>query len=129
MLPPQVRIIQGDGPRGGCNVLTARFQAIRDEQLPFLQRFEKQMQQYKRQRWGIRYLKPHERAWLVSSRTLRQQIGVSLVDRCRQFQKEFPVGHMNPTLLKKVYDQHRIKRRALRWYKVPKGQDPEKVKQ
>jgi len=57
-----------------------RFQAIQDKELPFLQQFVKQMQRYPRQRWGLRFLKPHEIAWLVDARTLRQQTGMSLVD-------------------------------------------------
>ena len=80
-----------------------RFQAIKDKELPFLQQFEKQMQRYKRKNWGLRFLKAHEKAWLVNARTLRQQTGMSLVDRCQQFQKEFPAGHLNPTLLRRVY--------------------------
>ena len=87
------------------------------------------MQRYKRKNWGLRFLKAHEKAWLVNARTLRQQTGMSLVDRCQQFQKEFPAGHMNPTLLRLVYAMHKIKKRALRWYKQPKDQDPEKVRQ
>ena len=35
---------------------------------------------------------------------------------------------MNPTLLSKIYHQHKIKKRALRWFKQPKDKDPEKVK-
>ena len=87
------------------------------------------MQRFKRKRWGIRFLKEHERAWIVNSRTLREQIGMSLVDRCKHFQKEFPDGHLNPTLLQKVYHQHKIKKRALRWFKVPNHPDPEKARQ
>ena len=60
----------------------ARFQAIKDKELPFLQQFEKQMQRYKRKRWGPRFLKEHEKAWLVDARTLRQQTGIGLFDRC-----------------------------------------------
>ena len=36
---------------------------------------------------------------------------------------------MNSTLLSKIYLQHKIKKRALRWFKQPKDKDPEKVKQ
>ena len=108
---------------------TARFQKIRDKELPFLQQFEKQMQRYRRQRWGMRFLKPHEIDWLTSTRTLRDQTGMSLVDRCSQFRKQFLAAHLNPTLLRQVYQRHKIKKRALRWYKQPKDRDPEQVRQ
>ena len=45
------------------------------------------------------------------------------------FSREFPDGHMNPTLLRRVYRQHRIKKKALRWYKQAKDHDPDKVRQ
>ena len=43
--------------------------------------------------------------------------------------KEFPSAHMNPTLLSKIYHQHKIKKRSLRWFKQPKDRDPEKERQ
>ena len=49
-----------------------RFQEIKDRELPFLQQFEKQMQRYKRKRWGLRFLKSHEKDWLVIAKTLHQ---------------------------------------------------------
>lgn len=82
-----------------------------------------------RQRYGYRFLKPHEIQWLTSSATLRHQTSLSLKDRCKLFLKEFPSAHMNPTLLRKVYTLHKIKKKKLRWYKSPKEQDPEKQKQ
>ena len=53
---------------------------------------------------------------------------MSLYDRTQQFLKEFPSAHMNPTLLSKIYHQHKTKKRPLRWFKQPKDKDPEKVK-
>ena len=35
---------------------------------------------------------------------------------------------MNPWLLQRVYAMHGVKKRALRWYKQPKDQDPEKLR-
>ena len=43
-----------------------RFQAIADEQLPFLERLTKRTKRYPRKRWGLRFLKAHEIAWSVS---------------------------------------------------------------
>ena len=86
------------------------------------------MQRYPRKRWGLRFLKEHEIDWLVAPRTLRQQTGLSLADRSQQFQREFPAAHMNPTLLRQIYQQHKVKKRALRWFKQPANRDPEKEK-
>ena len=36
---------------------------------------------------------------------------------------------MNKALLSKLYAMHKIKKKKLRWYKVPKQQDPDKTKQ
>ena len=36
---------------------------------------------------------------------------------------------MNPTLLRKIYHQHKIKKRSLRWFKQPKDRDQEKERQ
>ena len=36
---------------------------------------------------------------------------------------------MNPTLLSKIYHQHKIKKRSLRWFKQPKDRDQEKERQ
>ena len=66
---------------------------------------------------------------MVEARTLRQQIGMSLVDRCQQFRREHPSAHMNPTLLSQVYKNHKIKKRAIRWYKQPNERDPELARQ
>jgi hypothetical protein len=43
-----------------------RFQAIADEQLPFLERLTKRTKRYPRKRWGLRFLKEHEIVWAVS---------------------------------------------------------------
>ena len=36
---------------------------------------------------------------------------------------------MNPTLLRKVYKLHNIKKKKIRWVKVPKEQDPDESRQ
>ena len=78
---------------------------------------ERQLQMKTRVHYGIRFLKPHQIQWLTSSSTLRQQTGLSLVDRCKHFEKEFPTAHMNSALIKKIYNLHKIKKRKLQWYK------------
>ena len=42
--------------------------------------------------------------------------------------KEFPSAKMNHTLLREVYRRHGIKKKKMRWYKVPKKYDPDKAK-
>ena len=54
---------------------------------------------------------------------------MSLMDRSRQFLREFPGSKMNSTLLREVYRRHGIKKKKIRWYKVPKKNDPDKAKQ
>ena len=82
----------------------------------------------KRKNYGLRFIKAHEIAWLVSSETLRAQTSMSLMDRSKHFQREFPGAKMNPTLLRQIYQRNRIKKRKLRWHKTPKEYDPDKAK-
>ena len=42
---------------------------------------------------------------------------LSLKDRCKMFRKEFPTAKLNPTLLRKIYSIHKIKKKKIRWYK------------
>ena len=50
---------------------------------------------------------------------------MSLKDRSAQFQREFPSAHINPTLLRLVYQKHGIKLKVLKWTKQAKDPDPE----
>ena len=50
------------------------------------------------------------------------------MDRCKHFRKEFPAANINPTLLRRVYQLHGIKKKKYRWYKAAKEQDSEKQK-
>ena len=78
-------------------------------------------EQHERKRWGYRFLKEHEIAWITSSATLRQQTGFSLSDRSQQFSHEFRSAHMNPTLYREVYRRHGIRKKRYRWYKLDKN--------
>ena len=86
-------------------------------------------QQNQRQRWGIRFLKPHQIKWIVSDDTLRQQISLSLKDRSAHFLRRYPDAHMNPTLYRQIYYKHKIKKKRLRWYKERPNQDEAVVQQ
>ena len=48
----------------------------------FLEQLREKKELAKRKRWGLRFLKMHEISWLVSYRTIRNQVGLGLVERC-----------------------------------------------
>jgi len=54
---------------------------------------------------------------------------MSLADRSQHFRKEFPSAKINPTLLRKVYRMHHIKKKKIRWYKTPTESDTRKTRQ
>ena len=60
---------------------------------------------------------------MTSADTLKKQTGLSLADRCKHFQREFPAPPLNTALLRRVYAQHGIRKKKYRWTKVPKNQD------
>ena len=70
-------------------------------------------------------MKQHQIDWLVHGATLKRQTAMSLADRCKHFQKEFPGMKMNTALLRLVYRKHGIKKKKLQWYKQAKGMTPE----
>ena len=70
-----------------------------------------------RERYGLRFLKKHEIKWVVSAETLKRQASLSLMGRVEHFRQEFPTAKMNPTLLRKVYQIHGIKKKKIRWVK------------
>ena len=96
--------------------------------MPLLDQMRRAHRDKIRQYHGLRFLLPHQIKWLTGGQTLRQQVSMSLKDRVRHFQKEFPSAMMNPTLLRKIYKLHKIKKKKYRWHKSPKELDPEKQK-
>ena len=104
----------------------AHFAAIKAKNAPLITRLRSNRPAVERRYYGYRFLKPHEISWLTCSSTLRQQVALSLRQRCSHFMREFPTARINPTLLRQVYTKHFIKKKKLRWYKSPKHQDPEK---
>ena len=95
-----------------------RFEEEAVKQMSFLQRLQRVRENMNRKRWVYRFLKAHEIKWLTSGTTLRLQTALSLKDRSEHFAREFPVSHMNPTLLREVYRRHHIRKKKYRWYKV-----------
>ena len=54
---------------------------------------------------------------------------MSLADRCQHFRREYTAAHINLTLVSWSYRDHKVKKRAIRWYKQPKDKDPEQARQ
>ena len=104
-----------------------RFEEIKNKKMPLMQRLQQKQKEVPRQTFGLRFLKSHEIDWVTSSSTLKKQTALSLGDRVKHFQREFPTAKMNVTLLREIYKRHKIKKRKLRFYKVPKNNDPDKL--
>ena len=64
----------------------ARFKTSKQMDLMELIEHKQKMSTKGRQRFGLRFLKKHEVAWLTSAETLRRQVSLSLADRCKHFQ-------------------------------------------
>ena len=54
---------------------------------------------------------------MTSADTLKRQTGLSLADRCKAFQREFPAPPMNMSLLRKVYAKHGIRKKKYQFFK------------
>ena len=111
------------------NIIRARYERHRRKNMSFLQQLkppEKGLiphQRFRgRQRFGLRFLKPHQVDWIVNEEILKLQTGMSLKDRAKHFKKQFPDASMNYTLLSKVYRLHKIKKKKIKWLKVVKDQ-------
>ena len=52
--------------------------------------------------------------------TLVKQTGISLMQRSEMFIREFPDAKMNVALLRRIYKQHGIQRRRIKWVKKVK---------
>ena len=70
-----------------------------------------------RKRYGIRYLKPVYLQFLIDSERLRNWGAHTLKHRCVLFHRQFPDHRINPTLLTKVYNLHKIKRKKVKFVK------------
>ena len=104
-----------------------RFEEIRMKRMPLMQRLQQTQKEVPRQNYGLRFLKSHEINWVTSTYILKKQTALSLGDRVKHFQKEFPTAKMNISLLRDIYRRHKIKKRKIRFYKVPKNNDPLKL--
>ena len=62
-----------------------RFEKIRLSKLPLLERLRQASKEDIRFYYGLRFLKQHELDWIVSRETLKNQIALSLKDRCAHF--------------------------------------------
>ena len=77
-----------------------RFDKIKEQSLPLMERFRLAMGKEPRKRYGLRFLKEYQLEWLTSRETLKKQIAMSLKDRCDHFSQEFSDDILNPTLLR-----------------------------
>ena len=76
-----------------------------------------------RKRYGYRFLKPEHIEFLTDLETLNMWAGKSLAKRCVLFHRHFGNHRINPTLLRKVYHLHKIKRKRI---KLTKPLKPDK---
>ena len=52
-----------------------------------------------------------------------------MADRAKDFKREFPTASANATLLRQVYARAKIKKKRLKWIKLPKDYDEAKQRQ
>ena len=76
-----------------------------------------------RRRYCYRFLSQDHIDYLTSPETLNEWSGKSLAKRCVLFHRHFGTHRINPTLLRKVYRLHKIKRKRI---KLTKEIKPEK---
>lgn len=77
-------------------------------------------------RYGIRFLTQEHIDFLCNPQTLSKWSGKSYKERCILFHRQFGNHRINPTLLKKVYTKHKIKRKKIKLTKTIKpGKDQE----
>ena len=70
-----------------------------------------------RKRYGMRFLSAEHVEFLLDPDTLHNWIGLSLKERCIMFHRHFGNHRINPTLLRKFYLQHKIKKKKIKWVK------------
>ena len=68
-------------------------------------------------RYGMRYLSAEHTAFLLSPDTLKNWIGFSLEERCLMFHRHFGNHRINPTLLRRFYHEHKIRKKKIKWVK------------
>ena len=73
-----------------------------------------------RQRYGYRFLSQEHIDFLTDPQTLTRWAGKSLWERCILFHRHFGSHRINPTLLRKVYQVHKIKSKKVRQVKLIK---------
>ena len=69
-------------------------------------------------RFGLRYVTAEMREYITAAATLKQQTGVSLVNRCEAINAKYGFPKMNPTLLRRIYRLYGIKKKAILYKKV-----------
>ena len=70
-------------------------------------------------------LSPRQKGWLMSEETLRRTAHLTLAQRAVLFHRQFPERHVSPSTICKLYKQNKIRRKAIRFQKVPKNSSEE----
>ena len=69
-------------------------------------------------RFGLRYVSEEMQEYITAAATLKQQTGLSLVNRCEAINSKYGFPKMNPTLLRRIYRVKGIKKKAIQYKKV-----------
>ena len=106
--------IDGSSVRRLC---LKRFGELKDTKILTRKQRLKQQSIPIRKRYGLRFLTSEHKDFLLDPKTLQDWIGRSLKERCILFHRHFGNHRINPTLLRKVYKMHGIKRKKIKWVK------------
>ena len=68
-------------------------------------------------RYGYRFLSPEHLQFLCDPKVLTEWVGLTLKQRCIMFHRHFGNHRINPTLLRKVYQIHKIKKKRVKFVK------------
>ena len=71
-----------------------------------------------RKHFGIRFVTKEMREHITAAETLKQQTGLSLANRCEAINNRYGFPRMNPTLLRRIYGEHGVKKKAIHLKKV-----------
>ena len=66
-----------------------------------------------RKRYGIRFVSKEMRDYITAAATLKQQTGLSLVNRCEIINSKYDFPRMNTTLLRRIYKDHGVKKKVI----------------
>ena len=68
-----------------------------------------------------------QRDYLLAPETLMECCGMSLMERCMEFRRRFPSGYITPYKLRKLYRELKIRKKYLRYTKLPDEPKQEEI--